>query len=91
MSDGQVIGNGNDAKELAKRLQMCLQEIIELNGKGKAMLGQLAQTSKDKSYDSAEGVVNEVASIVLAGLPDCSETAGKLNAYGDFLISIENG
>lgn len=87
----RTVGDGSEVKELSRRLQTCLEEIIQLNGKGKALLGQLSQTSKDKSFDSAEGVVNEVASIVLAGLPDCSETAGKLNAYGDFLISMENG
>lgn len=87
----RTVGDGADVKELSKRLKTCLEEIIQLNGKGKALLGQLSQTSKDKSYDSAESVVNEVAAIVMAGLPDCSETAGKLNAYGDFLISMENG
>ena len=55
------------------------------------MLSTLSQTSKDKSYDTAKGIVDEVASIVKAGLPDCAETAGKLNAYGEFLISIQDG
>ena len=87
----RTVGDGADVKELSKRLRACLEEIIQLNGRGKALLGQLSQTSRDKSYDSAESVVNEGASIVLAGLPDCAETAGKLNAYGDFLISMENG
>ena len=91
MAEGTVIGSGDEAKALAQRLRSCLEEIIQLNGKVSNMLSTLSQTSKDKSYDTAKGIVDEVASIVKAGLPDCAETAGKLNAYGEFLISIQDG
>ncbi len=87
----RTAGDGDEVKALAQRLISCLGEIKDLNKNGQNMLGELAQTSKDKSYETAEGIVNEVASIVMAGLPDCAETANKVSAYGDFLLSMQDG
>lgn len=87
----RVVGDGAEVVDLSNKLKACLEEIITLNGNGKKMVDSLASTSKDKSLDTAQGIVNEVASIVMKGLPECAETAGKVKAYGEFLISIENG
>lgn len=87
----RTAGDGADVKKLADQLKMNLKEIIDLNKKGQTLLNTLAETSKDKSYETAESIVNEVASILLQSLPDCGETASKVNAYGEFLESIENG
>lgn len=87
----RVVGDGSEVVDLSNKLKQCLEEIITLNGNGKKMVDSLASTSKDKSLDTAQGIVNEVASIVMKGLPECAETASKVKAYGEFLISIENG
>lgn len=87
----RVAGEGAEVVDLADKLKNCLEEIINLNGNGKKLVEALGSTSKDKSLDVAEGIANEVASIVLKGLPDCLEAAGKVKGYGEFLISIENG
>ena len=87
----RTAGDGDEVKALAMKLKNSLGEIIRLNGEGKRLLDTLSGTSKDKSYDTAQGIVNEVASIVKAGLPDCLETAEKVKAYGEFLISMHDG
>lgn len=87
----RVAGEGSEVVELSKKLVQSLQQIKTLNGNGKKLVDSLAATSKDKSLDTAQGIVNEVASIVMKGLPACAETASKVKAYGEFLISIENG
>lgn len=87
----RTAGDGDEVKRLATDLRNNLEEIMRLNGRGKALLGTLAQSSKDKSYAAAEAVVDEVASIVMQGLPDCGETARKVHEYGVFLDSIKNG
>ena len=87
----RTAGDGEEVKALALKLKDSLGEIIRLNGEGQRLLDTLAETSKDKSYDTAKGVVDEVAAIVKAGLPDCLEAAQKVKAYGEFLISIQDG
>lgn len=87
----RTAGDGEEVKKLAGDLRNALSEIVRLNGKGKALLTTLEGTSKDKSYNTAEGIVDEVAAIVLAGLPDCGETAGKVYSYGEFLESMKEG
>lgn len=87
----RVVGEGSEVVDLANQLKQCLEEIVTLNGEGKKLVDSLASTSKDKSLDVAKGIVDEVASIVVKGLPDCAEAAGKVKGYGEFLISIENG
>lgn len=84
----RTVGDGEEVKELAQKLKNCLEEIKQLNGKGQALLNQLSDTSKDNSLRTSEDIVNEVASIVKSGLPECAETAQKVNAYGDFLVKL---
>ncbi len=83
-----IADDGDEVKALARELFTCLEEIRDLNKSGQEMVWELAQTSNDKFYKTAEAIVREVASIMIAGLPDCVETADKVNAYSDFLLSM---
>lgn len=87
----RVAGDSGEVKGMAGSLKRTLEDIIETNKKGKSLLGELAATSKDKSYNTAEDIVNEVAAILLAALPDCSEVAQKLVEYSVFLADLEQG
>jgi hypothetical protein len=85
MAAGKVYGSEAEVESLANNLKNTLRAIIDTNQKGTALLSQLGQTSKDKSYDTASGVVGEVGKIVMDGLEASSETAGKLKSYAEFL------
>lgn len=87
----RVVGESGDVMDLSKSLVSTLSDIMETNGKGKNLLANLANSAKDESYKTAEGVVNEVAAILLAALPDCKETAVQLKNYSAFLADLENG
>ena len=39
-------------------------------------------------YQEAEGIVQEVAQIILKGLDDTAEVAKKVKAYGEYLESL---
>lgn len=87
----RVAGDSGEVKGMASSLKGNLQEIIETIGKGEKLLNTLASTSKDKSYNTAEAVVQEVAAIIKAAMPDCAETAKKLMEYSAFLADLECG
>lgn len=87
----RVAGESSEVQGLAQQLINVLNSMDEVHKKGKSLLDQLASTSKDKSYDTAEAVVEEVRSLAKAGIPDCKEVAGKLMEYAEFLRGLENG
>lgn len=87
----RVAGDSGEVKGLASSLERTLQDIMETNRKGKSLLNKLANTSKDKSYNTAEEITDEVARILLAALTDCKEVQQKLLEYSAFLADLEQG
>lgn len=86
---GRVFGTSSEVYSLGKLAQTCLEAISDVNDKGKSLLGNLAGSTTDKAYDEAEAVVGEVEAIVSGCQEPLSQVQSALNAYAEFLASME--
>lgn len=87
----RVAGESGEVAQMGKNLKGILGNVLETTAKGEKLLSELANTSKDKSYDTADGVVKEVQGILKNSITDCAEVAQKLKAYSEFLKDLEQG
>lgn len=88
---GRVFGTPEEVKKLAELIKLTLETIEEKNNKANKLLQQLSATSKDKSYNTAENVVEEVKAIVESCREPAEEVENQLTDYAAFLEVIRNG
>lgn len=87
----RVFGTPSEVRQLAKLIKLTLDTIEEGNKNADRLLQQLSTTSKDKSYNTAEAVVEEVKAIVESCKIPAEEVENQLMDYAAFLDPMVNG
>ena len=87
---GKVFGTPREVRELADIINDVLQIIESSNEKAANMLAQLSDTARDRSYQTAESVVEEVKTIVTSCEEPAEEVTNLLLEYAEYLESIKD-
>ncbi|MCD7819888.1 MAG: hypothetical protein LUH07_12705 [Lachnospiraceae bacterium] len=88
-SAGKVFGTSGEVYSLGKLAQTCLEAISATNEKGKSLIGNLSGSTTDKALDEAQSVVDEADAIVASCQEPLEQVQSALNAYAEFLESME--
>lgn len=84
-------GTPEEVREAIKKINGVLEQISTANKGVDNMLQQLSTTSKDRSYNTAETIVEEVKAIVEGCREPVEEVENQLTDYAVFLEVIRNG
>lgn len=81
-------GDSDEVKRLGDLLIRIIKQLRDTQKDGVNILRKMDGSVNDNVYQEAEGIVQEVAQIILKGLDDTAEVAKKVKAYGEYLESL---
>ena len=87
----RVAGESSEVIGQAKYLAYIVKMVLEKTKKGYTLLDELSETSKDSSYETAKGIVDDIVSVMSNGIESCTEVTDKLMKYSSFLSELERG
>ncbi|MCD8104532.1 MAG: hypothetical protein LUF35_05920 [Lachnospiraceae bacterium] len=88
MAGGKVFGKPGDVRKLSALLDSIAAEIKSTNAVGQSLLDELSGSTRDKAYEDAQKLVNEVNELIGACEAPISSVRDSLANYASFLDSM---